>query len=36
VRTLGSEWVIKDGIPYSGPQLAREVREIVAEARSKK
>jgi imidazolonepropionase-like amidohydrolase len=36
VRTLGSEWVIKDGIPYNGPQLLRDVKAIVTEARSKK
>jgi hypothetical protein len=27
--------VIKDGIPYSGPRLAREVREIVAKAKAR-
>ena len=36
VRTLGSEWVIKDGIPYSGPQLLREVKAIVEKARAAK
>jgi imidazolonepropionase-like amidohydrolase len=36
VRTLGSEWVIKDGIPYSGPQLLREVKAIVDKARAAK
>jgi hypothetical protein len=35
VRTLGSEWVIKDGIPYNGPQLMREVKAIVDKARMK-
>ena len=33
VRTLGSEWIIKDGIPYNGPQLLREVKAIVDAAR---
>ncbi|HYW51196.1 MAG TPA: amidohydrolase family protein [Gemmatimonadaceae bacterium] len=33
VRTLGSEWIIKDGIPYNGPQLLREVKEIVDAAK---
>jgi imidazolonepropionase-like amidohydrolase len=33
VRTLGPEWVIKDGIPYSGPQLLREVKAIVDAAK---
>ena len=32
IRTNGSEWVIKDGIPYNGPQLLREVKAIVTEA----
>jgi len=36
VRTLGSEWVIKDGIPYNGPQLLREVKAIVDKARAAK
>jgi imidazolonepropionase-like amidohydrolase len=35
VRTEGPSWVIKDGIPYSGPRLAREVREIVAKAKAR-
>jgi hypothetical protein len=34
VRTNGVEWVIKDGIPYSGPQLLREVKAIVDSARA--
>jgi imidazolonepropionase-like amidohydrolase len=34
VRTHGVEWVIKDGIPYSGPQLLREVKAIVDAARA--
>ena len=33
-RTLGPEWVIKDGIPYSGPQLIREVKAIVDKAKA--
>jgi Amidohydrolase family len=36
VHTLGSEWIIKDGIPYNGPQLMREVKEIVDKARAAK
>jgi hypothetical protein len=36
VRTLGSEWIIKDGIPYNGPQLMREVKAIVDKARAAK
>jgi Amidohydrolase family len=32
-RTLGSEWIIKDGIPYNGPQLLREVKAIVDAAK---
>jgi imidazolonepropionase-like amidohydrolase len=34
VRTLGSEWIIKDGIPYNGPQLLREVKAIVDAAKA--
>jgi imidazolonepropionase-like amidohydrolase len=34
VHTLGSEWIIKDGIPYNGPQLMREVKAIVDKARA--
>jgi imidazolonepropionase-like amidohydrolase len=34
VRTNGVEWVIKDGIPYSGPRLLREVKAIVDSARA--
>ena len=34
IRTHGSEWVIKDGIPYSGPQLLREVKAIVDKAKA--
>ena len=33
-RTLGPEWVIKDGIVYSGPQLIREVKAIVDKAKA--
>jgi imidazolonepropionase-like amidohydrolase len=32
-RGGGVEWTIKDGIPYHGPTLMAEVREMVAEAR---
>ena len=32
-KTGGIEWTIKDGIPFHAPTLAKEVREIVAEAR---
>jgi hypothetical protein len=34
VRTGGIEWTIKDGIPYHGPTLMREVKELVARARA--
>jgi cytosine/adenosine deaminase-related metal-dependent hydrolase len=34
VHTGGIEWTIKDGIPYHGPTLLREVKEIVAKARA--
>jgi imidazolonepropionase-like amidohydrolase len=34
VHTGGIEWTIKDGIPYHGPTLLREVREIVARDRA--
>ena len=34
VQTHGVEWVIKDGIPYNGPQLLREVKAIVDEAKA--
>ena len=33
VRTGGVEWTIKDGFPYHGPTLLREVKELVAAAR---
>ena len=32
--TGGVEWTIKDGIPYHGPTLLREVKEMVAQARA--
>jgi imidazolonepropionase-like amidohydrolase len=35
VHTGGVEWTIKDGIPYHGPTLLREVKELVAQARAK-
>lgn len=34
VHTGGVEWTIKDGIPYHGPTLLREVKELVAQARA--
>ena len=34
VHTGGVEWTIKDGIPYHGPTLMREVKELVATARA--
>ncbi len=34
VRVGGVEWTIKDGIPYHGPTLMREVAAMVAEARA--
>ncbi|MGH9944721.1 MAG: amidohydrolase family protein [Pyrinomonadaceae bacterium] len=34
VHTGGVEWTIKDGIPYHGPTLLAEVKEIVAKARA--
>jgi len=36
VHTGGVEWTIKDGIPYHGPTLMKEVKEIVAKARAVK
>jgi len=33
VHTGGVEWTIKDGIPYHGPTLLREVKQLVAAAR---
>src|SRR3712207_2993784 len=35
-RSRGVEWTIKDGIPYHGPTLLREVKEIVARARAER
>jgi hypothetical protein len=34
VQTGGVEWTIKDGIPYHGPTLIREVKELVTQARA--
>ncbi|MGH7560463.1 MAG: amidohydrolase family protein [Gemmatimonadales bacterium] len=34
VRTGGVEWTIKDGIPYHGPTLLAQVKEIVARDRA--
>jgi hypothetical protein len=34
IHTGGVEWTIKDGIPYHGPTLLREVGEMVARARA--
>jgi len=34
VHTGGIEWTIKDGIPYHGPTLMREVKQMVAKARA--
>ena len=36
VHTGGVEWTIKDGIPYNGPRLMREVKEMVAQARAQR
>ena len=33
VHTGGVEWTIKDGIPYHGPELLREVKQLVDAAR---
>ncbi|NNE66166.1 MAG: amidohydrolase family protein [Pyrinomonadaceae bacterium] len=33
VRTGGVEWTIKDGIPFHGPTLAKEVRDMVRDAK---
>ena len=35
VQTMGVEWTIKDGIPYNGPRLVREIKEIVAKAKAR-
>ena len=32
----GIEWTIKDGIPYHGPTLMNEVKDMVAKARMQK
>jgi adenine deaminase len=34
VHTGGVEWTVKDGIPYHGPRLMAEVKEMVAKARA--
>ncbi|HRN51870.1 MAG TPA: amidohydrolase family protein [Gemmatimonadaceae bacterium] len=34
--TLGIEWTIKGGMPYHGPTLMREVKEIVDQARAQR
>ena len=34
VHSGGVKWTIKDGIPYDGPRLLNEVKEIVAQARA--
>lgn len=36
VRTGGVEWTIKDGIPYHGPTLMKEIKEMVAKARAER
>jgi cytosine/adenosine deaminase-related metal-dependent hydrolase len=36
IHTGGVEWTIKDGIPYHGPTLMREVKALVAKARSER
>ncbi len=36
VHTGGVEWTIKDGIPYHGPTLLKEVKDIVARARARR
>jgi imidazolonepropionase-like amidohydrolase len=36
VRGGGVEWTIKDGIPYHGPTLMKEVKEMVSSARSQR
>ena len=35
-RSRGVEWTIKDGIPYHGPTLLGEVKDIVARARAER
>jgi len=34
VHTGGVEWTIKDGIPYHGPTLMKEIKEMVSNARA--
>jgi hypothetical protein len=36
VKSGGVEWTIKDGIPYNGPTLLREVKELVVAARARR
>lgn len=36
VHSGGVEWTIKDGIPYHGPTLMKEIKEIVAKARAER
>jgi cytosine/adenosine deaminase-related metal-dependent hydrolase len=36
VRSGGVEWTLKDGIPYHGPRLLAEVKEMVARARAER
>jgi hypothetical protein len=36
VHTGGVEWTIKDGIPYNGPSLMRDVRQLVSKARAER
>jgi cytosine/adenosine deaminase-related metal-dependent hydrolase len=36
VRSRGIEWTIKDGVPYHGPTLLGEVKDIVARARAER
>jgi len=33
VHTGGVEWTIKDGIPYHGPTLLKQIKEMVDQAR---
>jgi cytosine/adenosine deaminase-related metal-dependent hydrolase len=35
-RSRGIEWTIKDGIPYHGPTLLKDVKDIVARARAER
>ena len=36
VHTGGVEWTIKDGVPFHGPTLLKEVKDIVTKARAQK